>query len=36
MRNAGAVIHSHGIESCIVTMVKPASKEFRVSVCVAF
>ncbi|KAF2314344.1 hypothetical protein GH714_025534 [Hevea brasiliensis] len=31
MRNAGAVIHSHGIESCIVTMIKPFSKEFRIT-----
>jgi hypothetical protein len=31
MRNAGAVIHSHGMESCLVTMINPLSKEFRVS-----
>lgn len=31
MRNAGAVIHSHGIEACLVTMIRPLSKEFRVS-----
>ncbi|KAL9383329.1 hypothetical protein Peur_023652 [Populus x canadensis] len=31
MRNAGAVIHSHGIESCLVTMVNPLSKEFRIT-----
>lgn len=31
MCNAGAVIHSHGIESCLVTMLNPLSKEFRVS-----
>lgn len=31
MRNAGAVIHSHGIEACLVTMIHPLSKEFRVS-----
>lgn len=31
MRDAGAVIHSHGIESCLVTMINPLSKEFRVS-----
>lgn len=31
MRNAGAVIHSHGMESCIVTMIDPLSKEFRVN-----
>lgn len=30
MRNAGAVIHSHGMESCLVTMLNPSSKEFRV------
>lgn len=30
-RDAGAVIHSHGIESCLVTMINPMSKEFRVS-----
>ncbi|KAK9907193.1 hypothetical protein M0R45_002195 [Rubus argutus] len=29
--NAGAVIHSHGIESCLVTMINPSSKEFRIS-----
>lgn len=29
--NAGSVIHSHGIESCLVTMINPSSKEFRVS-----
>ncbi|XP_057955990.1 probable bifunctional methylthioribulose-1-phosphate dehydratase/enolase-phosphatase E1 2 isoform X2 [Malania oleifera] len=28
--NAGAVIHSHGLESCLVTMVHPLSKEFRI------
>ncbi|KAL2925978.1 putative bifunctional methylthioribulose-1-phosphate dehydratase/enolase-phosphatase E1 1 [Bienertia sinuspersici] len=31
MRNAGAVIHSHGMESCLVTMMNPASKEFRIT-----
>jgi hypothetical protein len=31
MRHAGAVIHSHGIESCLVTMVNLLSKEFRVA-----
>lgn len=31
MRNAGAVIHSHGMESCIVTMINPLSKEFRIA-----
>ncbi|KAL6535731.1 hypothetical protein OROHE_012575 [Orobanche hederae] len=31
MRNAGAVIHSHGIESCLVTMINPSSKEFRIT-----
>lgn len=31
MRDAGAVIHSHGIESCLATMINPSSKEFRVS-----
>lgn len=30
MRNAGAVIHSHGMESCLVTMINSFSKEFRV------
>ncbi|XP_072981568.1 probable bifunctional methylthioribulose-1-phosphate dehydratase/enolase-phosphatase E1 1 [Typha angustifolia] len=30
-RNAGAVIHSHGMESCIVTMIHPFSKEFRIT-----
>lgn len=29
-RNAGAVIHSHGMESCLVTMMDPLAKEFRV------
>ncbi|XP_010656980.1 probable bifunctional methylthioribulose-1-phosphate dehydratase/enolase-phosphatase E1 2 isoform X2 [Vitis vinifera] len=31
MRDAGAVIHSHGMESCIVTMILPFSKEFRIT-----
>ncbi|OVA00386.1 Class II aldolase/adducin N-terminal [Macleaya cordata] len=31
MRNAGAVIHSHGMESCLVTMIHPRSKEFRIT-----
>ncbi|XP_031255320.1 probable bifunctional methylthioribulose-1-phosphate dehydratase/enolase-phosphatase E1 2 isoform X2 [Pistacia vera] len=29
--DAGAVIHSHGIEACLVTMMNPFSKEFRIS-----
>ncbi|KAL5797540.1 hypothetical protein ACOSQ2_002360 [Xanthoceras sorbifolium] len=31
MCDAGAVIHSHGIEACIVTMMNPFSKEFRIT-----
>ncbi|CAL9187256.1 unnamed protein product [Musa hybrid cultivar] len=31
MRNAGAVIHSHGMESCLITMLHPFSKEFRIT-----
>ncbi|OIW05276.1 hypothetical protein TanjilG_03665 [Lupinus angustifolius] len=31
MRDAGAVYHSHGIESCLVTMINPLSKEFRIT-----
>ncbi|KAL5989844.1 hypothetical protein ACLOJK_010739 [Asimina triloba] len=31
MRNAGAVIHSHGMESCLITMVHPGAKEFRIT-----
>ncbi|XP_021983845.1 probable bifunctional methylthioribulose-1-phosphate dehydratase/enolase-phosphatase E1 1 isoform X1 [Helianthus annuus] len=31
MRNAGAVIHSHGMESCLVTMLDPLAKEFRIT-----
>jgi methylthioribulose 1-phosphate dehydratase/enolase-phosphatase E1 len=30
MRGAGAVIHSHGIETCIATMLNLGAKEFRV------
>ncbi|XWS68658.1 hypothetical protein CRYUN_Cryun04dG0109800 [Craigia yunnanensis] len=29
--NAGAVIHSHGMEACLVTMINPFSKEFRIT-----
>jgi methylthioribulose 1-phosphate dehydratase / enolase-phosphatase E1 len=31
MRGAGAVIHSHGIETCIASMLDPGAKEFRVN-----
>jgi len=31
LRNAGAVIHSHGLESCLATMINPTATEFRVS-----
>ncbi|MBA0733682.1 hypothetical protein Gogos_017667 [Gossypium gossypioides] len=31
MRNAGAVIHSHGMESCLATMINPHLKEFRIT-----
>ncbi|XP_028122193.1 probable bifunctional methylthioribulose-1-phosphate dehydratase/enolase-phosphatase E1 1 [Camellia sinensis] len=31
MHNAGAVIHSHGMESCLVTMINPLAKEFRIT-----
>ncbi|KAI5066011.1 hypothetical protein GOP47_0018635 [Adiantum capillus-veneris] len=31
MRKAGAVIHSHGMESCLATMINPAAKEFRIT-----
>ena len=31
MCDAGAVIHSHGMETAMVTMIKPGAKEFRVS-----
>jgi hypothetical protein len=30
MRGAGAVIHSHGMETCMATMLVPGAKEFRV------
>uniref|UniRef100_M1AX76 Enolase-phosphatase E1 n=1 Tax=Solanum tuberosum TaxID=4113 RepID=M1AX76_SOLTU len=30
MLNAGAVIHSHGMEPCLVTMLNPLAKEFQV------
>ncbi|KAF2283187.1 hypothetical protein GH714_043517 [Hevea brasiliensis] len=30
MCNAGAVIHSHGMESCLVTMINPFLKEFQI------
>ncbi|KAH0651392.1 hypothetical protein KY285_031519 [Solanum tuberosum] len=30
MLNAGAVIHSHGMESCLVTMLNPLAKEFQI------
>ncbi|KAL4554066.1 hypothetical protein LXL04_039822 [Taraxacum kok-saghyz] len=30
-RNAGAVIHSHGMESCLVTMIDPLAKEFKIT-----
>lgn len=33
MRNAGAVIHSHEMESCLATMINPHLKEFRISYC---
>ncbi|XVE92746.1 hypothetical protein REPUB_Repub01dG0126200 [Reevesia pubescens] len=29
--NAGAVVHSHGVEACLVTMINPFSKEFRIT-----
>ncbi|CAD6253944.1 unnamed protein product [Miscanthus lutarioriparius] len=29
MRGAGAVIHSHGIETCLASMLDPGAKEFR-------
>ncbi|RDX75179.1 putative bifunctional methylthioribulose-1-phosphate dehydratase/enolase-phosphatase E1 [Mucuna pruriens] len=32
MCDAGAVIHSHGIESCLVTMLNPLAKEFRMGI----
>ncbi|KAK6785451.1 hypothetical protein RDI58_018906 [Solanum bulbocastanum] len=31
MLNAGAVIHSHGMESCLVTMFNPLAKEFQIT-----
>ncbi|KAJ7550182.1 hypothetical protein O6H91_07G087100 [Diphasiastrum complanatum] len=31
MRNAGAVIHSHGIAACLATMINPLAKEFRIT-----
>ncbi|XP_025826848.1 probable bifunctional methylthioribulose-1-phosphate dehydratase/enolase-phosphatase E1 [Panicum hallii] len=31
MRGAGAVIHSHGIETCIASMLDPGAKEFRMT-----
>ncbi|KAG6494051.1 hypothetical protein ZIOFF_049069 [Zingiber officinale] len=31
MRNAGACIHSHGMESCLITMINPSAKEFRIT-----
>lgn len=31
MRGAGAVIHSHGMETCIATMLDPGAKEFRMT-----
>ncbi|KAG5046947.1 putative bifunctional methylthioribulose-1-phosphate dehydratase/enolase-phosphatase E1 [Glycine soja] len=31
MCDAGAVIHSHGIESCLVTMLNPLAKEFKIT-----
>uniref|UniRef100_I1M370 Probable methylthioribulose-1-phosphate dehydratase n=1 Tax=Glycine max TaxID=3847 RepID=I1M370_SOYBN len=31
MCDAAAVFHSHGIESCLVTMINPLSKEFRIT-----
>lgn len=31
MRNAGAVIHSHGLESCLATMMNPTATEFRIT-----
>ncbi|CAL4988231.1 unnamed protein product [Urochloa decumbens] len=30
-RGAGAVIHSHGIETCIASMLEPGAKEFRMT-----
>ncbi|XBH90285.1 hypothetical protein VPH35_081998 [Triticum aestivum] len=31
MRGAGAVIHSHGMETCMATMLNPGAKEFRMT-----
>ncbi|KAM0827786.1 hypothetical protein ACQ4PT_067964 [Festuca glaucescens] len=31
MRGAGAVIHSHGMETCMATMLVPRAKEFRMT-----
>ncbi|XP_054817139.1 probable bifunctional methylthioribulose-1-phosphate dehydratase/enolase-phosphatase E1 [Prosopis cineraria] len=31
MRNAGAIIHSHAIEACLVSVIKPLSRDFRIS-----
>ncbi|KAL6875748.1 hypothetical protein ACP4OV_013261 [Aristida adscensionis] len=31
MRGAGACIHSHGMETCIATMLNPGAKEFRIT-----
>nr|CAB3491547.1 unnamed protein product [Digitaria exilis] len=31
MRGAGAVIHSHGIETCIASMLEPGAREFRMT-----
>ncbi|XP_052482358.1 probable bifunctional methylthioribulose-1-phosphate dehydratase/enolase-phosphatase E1 isoform X3 [Gossypium raimondii] len=31
MRDGGPVIHSHGMESCLVTMINSLSKEFRIT-----
>ncbi|CAN6443610.1 unnamed protein product [Victoria cruziana] len=31
MRNAGAVIHSHGIECVLATLLHPSEKEFRIT-----
>lgn len=33
MRNAGAVIHSHAMEACLITMIRPMSKDFQVMIC---
>ena len=32
MRGAGAVIHSHGIETCLASMLDPGAKEFSVNI----